>query len=56
MSDILDTFFNAAIAAQVLPFLADGLFITLQLSLLTIPLGLAGGLALALLHLSLIHI
>jgi len=50
MSDILDTFFNAAIAAQVLPFLADGLFITLQLSLLTIPLGLAGGLALALLH------
>ncbi|KAF7598918.1 MAG: polar amino acid ABC transporter permease [Candidatus Dactylopiibacterium carminicum] len=50
MSEILTTFFNLDIARQVFPFLLEGLLTTFKLSLLIIPLGLAGGLLLALLH------
>ncbi|MFT4172848.1 MAG: amino acid ABC transporter permease [Rhodocyclaceae bacterium] len=50
MSDIVNAFFNVDIARQVLPFLLDGFLTTLKLSVLTIPLGLLGGLVLALLH------
>lgn len=50
MSELIATFFNLAVAAKVLPFLLEGLLTTLKLSALTIPLGLAGGLLLALVH------
>ncbi|HSV84172.1 MAG TPA: amino acid ABC transporter permease [Ramlibacter sp.] len=50
MSAILSTFFNLEIARQVSGLLWAGLLTTIKLSLLTIPLGLLGGLLLALLH------
>jgi polar amino acid transport system permease protein len=46
---IADTFFNGEIFAAAWPILWRGLLITIGLSLVVIPLGLAGGLALALL-------
>jgi polar amino acid transport system permease protein len=46
---LLLNFFNIEVFRQVLPFLLDGLLTTLGLSALVIPLGLAGGLAVALL-------
>jgi polar amino acid transport system permease protein len=49
MEALLDNFFNVAIFAQVLPFLLQGVLMTLGLSILVIPLGLAGGLTIALL-------
>lgn len=48
MDALLENFFNIAVFRQVLPFLLQGLLTTLGLSALVIPLGLAGGLAVAL--------
>ncbi|THT95960.1 amino acid ABC transporter permease [Lampropedia puyangensis] len=50
MSEIWSTFFNLEIARQTLPYLLKGLWVTLELSALTIPLGLLGGMCLALLQ------
>lgn len=49
MDALLTNFFNVGVFKQVLPFLLEGLLTTLGLSVLVIPLGLAGGLAVALL-------
>jgi len=46
---ILQQFFNVEIVAKVFPYLLRGFGTTLALSLLVIPLGLAGGLAVAVL-------
>ncbi len=48
MDAILHNFFNLEVFRQVLPFLLQGLLTTIGLSILVIPLGLAGGLAVAL--------
>src|SRR6218665_1688149 len=48
MNEIIQNFFNLDIYAQVLPFMLEGLWTTLWLSALIIPLGGAAGLALAL--------
>lgn len=48
MNDLIDNFFNLEILAQTWPFLLAGLWVTLKLCLVVIPLGLAGGLLLAL--------
>lgn len=47
MNALLDTFLNADVIDQVWRYLANGLLVTVGLSLLIIPLGLAGGLSLA---------
>lgn len=49
MDALLTNFFNIEVFRQVLPFLLQGLLTTIGLSALVIPLGLAGGLAVALL-------
>jgi polar amino acid transport system permease protein len=49
MSDILALFFNAGIAAKTGGFLLDGLWMTLLLCLVVIPVGALGGLAVAVL-------
>lgn len=49
MDALLVNFFNFEIFQQVLPFLLKGLLTTIGLSALVIPLGLIGGLAVALL-------
>jgi polar amino acid transport system permease protein len=49
MDAVLHNFFNMAVFAEVLPFLLTGLLTTIGLSLLVIPLGLIGGLTVALL-------
>ncbi len=48
METLTQVFFNTAIIAKVWPFLLQGFGTTLTLSALVIPLGLAGGLAVAL--------
>ena len=48
METLIQVFFNPAIIAKVWPFLLKGLGTTIMLSALVIPLGLAGGLAVAL--------
>lgn len=48
MDALLRNFFNIEVFQQVLPFLLQGLLTTVGLSLLVIPLGLAGGLCVAL--------
>ncbi len=48
MGSLVDSFFNAAILAQALPAVAEGLRVTLQLTLAIIPTGITLGLALAL--------
>lgn len=48
MDALLRNFFNIEVFQQVLPFLLQGLLTTIGLSILVIPLGLAGGLAVAL--------
>ena len=48
METLIQVFFNPAIIAKVWPFLLQGFGTTLMLSALVIPLGLAGGLILAL--------
>jgi polar amino acid transport system permease protein len=50
MDALLQNFFNPEIAAKVWPFLLQGLGTTLLLSAIVVPLGLAGGLAIAVLH------
>jgi polar amino acid transport system permease protein len=50
MDAILQNFLNPEIAARVWPFLLQGLGMTLLLSAIVVPLGLAGGLAIALLR------
>lgn len=47
MDALLQSFFNVDIYRQVLPYLLHGLWTTLWLSVLVVPLGIAGGLALA---------
>lgn len=47
-----ETFFNLAIIQAAWPILMAGLWMTVKLTLVAVPLGLAGGLAAALLHLS----
>jgi polar amino acid transport system permease protein len=49
MDALLASFFNLDVFRQVLPFLLQGLLTTIGLSALVIPLGLAGGLGVALL-------
>ncbi|MBV9833469.1 MAG: amino acid ABC transporter permease [Alphaproteobacteria bacterium] len=49
MEALIQSFFNAEIAAAALPIVLDGLLNTILLSLLVVPLGLLGGLILALL-------
>ena len=49
MDAILQQFFNVEIAVKVLPYLLKGFGTTLLLSLLVIPIGLAGGLLVAVL-------
>jgi polar amino acid transport system permease protein len=50
MEDLILNFFNPAIVEKVWPFLLQGFYMTLGLSAIVIPLGLAGGLVIALLH------
>lgn len=50
MEDFVLNFFNPAIIERVSPFLLQGFYMTLMLSALVIPLGLAGGLLIAMLH------
>lgn len=49
MDALLENFFNIDVFRQVLPFLMQGLLTTLGLSAMVVPLGLIGGLAVALL-------
>lgn len=49
METLLNVFFNIEIMKKVWPFLLQGLGMTIVLSLVVIPLGLAGGLAIAVL-------
>ncbi len=49
MEGIAQAFFNAEIAREALPIVVQGLLNTILLSLLVVPLGLVGGLILALL-------
>ena len=50
IADLILNFFNPEIIGRVWPFLLQGFYMTLGLSALVIPLGLVGGLAIALLH------
>lgn len=50
MADLVLNFFNPAIIGKVWPFLLQGFYMTLMLSAIVIPLGLAGGLVIAMLH------
>jgi len=52
MEAIVQQFFNVAIMAQALPLVVAGLRQTIVICLIVIPLGLAGGLAVALISLS----
>ena len=49
MEEIVQSFFNADIARAAMPIVLNGLLNTILLSLLVVPLGLTGGLVLALL-------
>ena len=49
MEEIVQAFFNREIAAEALPIVLSGLLNTVLLSLLVVPLGIIGGLILALL-------
>jgi polar amino acid transport system permease protein len=49
MEEIVQSFFNAEIAASAMPIVIDGLLNTVLLSLMVIPLGFLGGLTLAVL-------
>ena len=49
MEEIVQSFFNGEIAAAALPIVLDGLLNTILLSLIVVPLGLLGGMILALL-------
>ena len=49
MDAVLDNFFNLEVYREVLPFLLQGLLTTIGLSVMVIPLGVIGGLTVALL-------
>jgi len=49
MNQIIDNFFNIAVLQETYPLLLAGLFTTVKLSLIVIPIGLLSGLSLALL-------
>lgn len=49
MEEIIDSFFNVEIARSALPIVLEGLLNTVLLSLMVVPLGLVGGLILAVL-------
>ena len=53
MDEILNNFFNIPIYIQVAPFLLQGLLNTLLLSALVIPFGLASGLLVGVLSITL---
>jgi polar amino acid transport system permease protein len=50
MEAVVQNFFNVEIIARVLPYLLSGLGVTILLSALVVPLGLTGGLAVAVLY------
>lgn len=50
MAEIIQVFFNPAIVERVWLFLVQGLGMTIVLSLVVVPLGVAGGLGVAVLH------
>jgi polar amino acid transport system permease protein len=52
MEALVQSFFNASILAQAWPILLSGFWMTLLLTVVVVPLGLAGGLAVALASLS----
>ena len=52
MEEIVQAFFNTEIAQAALPIVLQGLLNTILLSLMVVPLGLIGGLILAMLALS----
>lgn len=49
MDNLIESFFNPEVAEASVPYLLQGVWLTLKLCALVIPLGLAGGLALAML-------
>jgi polar amino acid transport system permease protein len=49
MEALVQSFFNIGILAQAWPYLLSGLWMTVKITLVVVPLGLAGGLAIALL-------
>jgi len=48
MEQLIDSFFNLGILAQSWPYLLAGFWMTVKLTLVVVPLGLAGGLLIAL--------
>lgn len=48
MNELMDNFFNLEILRQTWPFLLAGLWVTIKICCLVVPLGLVGGLALSL--------
>jgi polar amino acid transport system permease protein len=50
VQQILEVFFNVAVLQRAWPFLARGIEMTALLSLVVVPIGLASGLAVAMLH------
>ena len=50
MEQILEVFFNLAILERVWPFLSRGVQMTIALSLVVVPMGVASGLAVAMLY------
>jgi len=49
METLITAFFNTAILRETAPYLWSGFLMTVLLTIVVVPLGLAGGLALALL-------
>lgn len=50
MDLLISSFFNPDILAQTWPFLLSGFWMTVKLTLVVVPIGVAGGLAIALLY------
>lgn len=50
MDLLITSFFNPDILAQTWPFLLAGFWMTVKLTLVVVPIGVAGGLAIALLY------
>jgi polar amino acid transport system permease protein len=52
MEQLVDSFFNLGILAQTWPYLLAGFWMTVKLTLVVVPLGMLGGLAIALMSTS----
>ncbi len=52
MDQLIDSFFNIGILSQAWPFLLSGFWMTVKLTVVVVPLGLLGGLGIALLSTS----